>query len=335
MTWNPTSALAHAVVGAGFSYDPAQDIIYSKRDAWQRRMGYTWAYDEASAPLHMIIDCEPFYFPYAGKLWMIELWKGQYGLETGAEIGVYRDDAGVGLLSFQARSRFYSCVTQSDELEMRFTLRRNGEELFRRAGKHWWLTGFKWGVFTANTLELTMDVEILFPRTEMRDAFRKAVKDKGYVTTERGASGIAFKFDHPREPQPGARGALQGAVQTHNERLVRGYNSLKQVLRVQNNDPNAFKQLDSLLKAAAVVSAAAKNVQHHGAAAAKNLQSLASAATNKFGAVSMVANKLQPLQSAAAAAAKKLHSEVTDEADGAYRELCAFFDKKVWHVTSC
>ena len=37
----------------------------------------------------MIIDCEPICFMYGGKNWMIELWKGQYGLETGGEIGVY------------------------------------------------------------------------------------------------------------------------------------------------------------------------------------------------------------------------------------------------------
>jgi hypothetical protein len=326
----PTSGLAHAVVAAGFWYDPAQDIIFSRKDAWQRRMGYTWAYDEASAPLHMIIDCEPFYFAYAGKLWMIELWKGQYGLETGAELGVYRDEVGVGLLSFAPRSRFYACVGQADELPMKFTLYRNGNELLRRADSHWWLTGFKWGVFTANTRELTMDVEISFPRkTEMRDAFKQAVRDKGYVTMDRGPFGIAFRFDYPRTQQPGTRSAAEGGAQGHNERLVRGYNNLKKVLRVPSNDPNGFGQLDSLLKAARVVSAAAKKVQDHGAAAAKNLQSLASAASKKFGAVSALANKL-PHQ--ASGGANPLQS-ATAEADGAYRELCAFFDKKVWHVT--
>ena len=32
-----------------------------------------------------IIDCEPIYFSYGGKRWLIELWKGQYALTTGAE----------------------------------------------------------------------------------------------------------------------------------------------------------------------------------------------------------------------------------------------------------
>jgi hypothetical protein len=91
-TWQPATNLAKAVYAAGFLYDPRKDIIYSRSDACQRKVGFTWSYDVASPYLRMIIDCETFYFIYGGKAWLIELWKGQYGLETGAEIGVYRDD---------------------------------------------------------------------------------------------------------------------------------------------------------------------------------------------------------------------------------------------------
>ena len=37
----------------------------------------------------MIIDAYPVYFDYQDKTWMIEFWRGQYGINTGAEIGVY------------------------------------------------------------------------------------------------------------------------------------------------------------------------------------------------------------------------------------------------------
>mgnify|MGYP000621142798 CR=1 FL=1 len=33
-----------------------------------------------------------FYFDYQGKTWLLEFWKGQYGINTGAEIGIYRAD---------------------------------------------------------------------------------------------------------------------------------------------------------------------------------------------------------------------------------------------------
>ena len=58
----------------------------------QRYFGYAYAYDAAALAMNAIIDCEPIFFDYAGKTWMIELWKGQYGLETGCEIGVYNRD---------------------------------------------------------------------------------------------------------------------------------------------------------------------------------------------------------------------------------------------------
>ncbi|MBN1962231.1 MAG: DUF4474 domain-containing protein [Deltaproteobacteria bacterium] len=97
-SWKPRNKAAQAVWKAGFCYSPEQDIIYSRMDAWQRKFGYAYSYDIA-APITIsaIIDCEPFFFHYNNKHWMIELWKGQYGLETGAEIGIYNSDEKQGL----------------------------------------------------------------------------------------------------------------------------------------------------------------------------------------------------------------------------------------------
>ena len=92
--WTPQSALALAVDAAGFLYDPRQDIIYSKLYPLQRQFGYAYGYDAAALAMNAIIDCEPIFFDYDGKTWMIELWEGQYGLETGCEIGVYNRASG-------------------------------------------------------------------------------------------------------------------------------------------------------------------------------------------------------------------------------------------------
>src|SRR5690554_2275110 len=56
---------------AGYAYDPVQDIFYSVINAWQRKFGYSRFYDEMAAHCSMIIDCEPFYFEYNGKNWLI------------------------------------------------------------------------------------------------------------------------------------------------------------------------------------------------------------------------------------------------------------------------
>jgi hypothetical protein len=68
----------------GFTYDETQDIYISRVDSWQRKAGYSFLVDLSAAPVGMIIDCEPIIFDYNGQVYMIELWKGQYDLSTGA-----------------------------------------------------------------------------------------------------------------------------------------------------------------------------------------------------------------------------------------------------------
>ena len=51
----------------GFAYEPYQDIFYSIMYPWQREVGYCRLYDEACAPLSMIIDSEPIKFNYDGR----------------------------------------------------------------------------------------------------------------------------------------------------------------------------------------------------------------------------------------------------------------------------
>lgn len=76
----------------GYSYISSQDLFTSRQDAFQRAFGYCALYDRAAFRFHMIFDCLPVYFDYRGKTWLIEFWKGQYGINTGCEIGVYYAD---------------------------------------------------------------------------------------------------------------------------------------------------------------------------------------------------------------------------------------------------
>ena len=55
---------------------------------------------------------------------------------------------------------FFDCASDSELLLMSSTLYRNGKKLFCRGpDRHWWLTGFKWGVLSEPS-DLTMDVSI-------------------------------------------------------------------------------------------------------------------------------------------------------------------------------
>lgn len=212
MTWTPASALAKLVYAAGFNYDPAQDILYSRQDALQRNVGYGYLYDDAALSVDMVIDCEPIFFTARGKAWMVELWKGQYILETGCEVGVYTRsspppvyyavlDRVVGTRPYDpAHGCYYQCADDPDMLTIGFTLYRDGQPLFHRGPeKHWWLTGFKWGVFSTPE-QLTMDVAFSLP-ADIHGPFTEALRRMGYTFTDDGTN-VRFTFARPVAPQP-------------------------------------------------------------------------------------------------------------------------------------
>lgn len=191
------------IESAGYRYDPEQDIFYSHMNAWQRNFGYCRLYDEACAPAGMIVDCEPFYFNYEGKKWLIEIWKGQYDMTTGCEIGVY-NTSGPGLnIPGVFNGTFYNCVSNSERLNMSCVLKKDGIPLFTRTDKHWWLTGFVLGEFSEPE-QLSMDITITLKDHIMCNAFVKELLKAGYskgeVKIEKNT--VRFEFNKPHLPQP-------------------------------------------------------------------------------------------------------------------------------------
>ena len=112
----------------GFAYELKGDYFYSLMDCWQRETGYCRLYDEAAPLFNMIMDCEPVTFFYAGKRWLIELWKGQYGITTGAEIGVYHT-AREDMDTDKFKGTFYEAIQDNEMLKMSYVLRRNGKKI--------------------------------------------------------------------------------------------------------------------------------------------------------------------------------------------------------------
>ena len=347
--WTPRTKLAQAVYKAGFEYDPLQDIISSRMYALQHRLGYCWAYDEASAHVEMIIDCEPFYFLHRGDAWMIELWKGQYGLETGCEIGVYHDGAFLEPLRpdpFNFHSRFFRCVEQNNEqmLHMRSALYSDGRLLFERPPQHhWWLTRFQWGLFTEKTVDLAMRVQIDFPSVEMCLSFKASARLKGYMLTEIGKQGVGFTFEYPRSQQPASRKRLETQMQAKSKLLVATYNQLRSAMHIHNNDPNSFEFAQYEAPAAQLASSAAAKAGQLAASEAKPLQHqaaqvpvsihrqaahIASGVHDEAGLVSARVDKK------ATHIAGAVRAVASDEAMAAYRKIFEFFDKMTWRTTS-
>jgi len=344
--WTPQSNLAKAVVQAGFLYDPAQDIICSSLNAPQHALGYCWAYDQASALVEMIIDCETFYFIHKGDAWLIELWKGQYGIETGCEIGVYRDGPFIEPLRpdfANFRSRFYKCVERNQQqmLPMQSALYSKGKPLLHRHRQyHFWLGAWKWGIFTENTHDLAMRVQVDFPSAEMCAAFRLAALLKNYSLSTIGKQSVAFTFQVPHTRQPASRAALEEPMQAMSKMWVEKLNQYKQAHNITNNDPNRFtfsqyeapaEQLAASASARAgqAAAAAAKNVEHGAALASSSIHREAShfATAVHQDAAHVTSAARQDAEHAASA----VKSAAAGDLASLQRKIFAFFGNKRWH----
>ncbi len=218
--------LDELINAAGYSYDPEQDIFYSSLYPWQRRFGYCRLFDEASAVLSMIIDCEPIYFDYDNKRWLVGLWKGQYGMTTGGEIGIYYTDKPNINIPGIYKGPFYRSITDKELLDMSYILYKNDEKLFTREGRHWWLAGFKLAEFS-EPKELKMNISIDLKSRGMRDAFIGGLNQAGYsdgdITIDDNA--VTFIYGTPKTPQPLTRNTrTDWLIQRKNELLCLLFN---------------------------------------------------------------------------------------------------------------
>lgn len=161
----------------GYCYDARQDIFTSTTDAWQKRFGYGAIYDKFAPLFNMVIDSQPVYFNYDGKTWLIEFWKGQYGINTGCELGIYHADEIIP--PSRRKTTLFSAVEKNEYLDMSVELIRNGKVIAIKKGRHWWQTIFSMGVFSQPE-ELFMKIHICFPDIEMRNAFIEGLVGAGY-----------------------------------------------------------------------------------------------------------------------------------------------------------
>lgn len=153
---------------AGFAYDDKQGIFYTPLYPWQRYFGYNVGFDMAAPIAGMVFDTIRIEFPYDNREWMVQIWKGQYGITAGAEIGLYNRDP--------EKVMQYDCADDEDLIEMQFDFYNMGEYVFSRGPeKHWWLTGFK--VFHMGIpFTLTMDMTLKFTDNAMATAFLQSLK---------------------------------------------------------------------------------------------------------------------------------------------------------------
>lgn len=154
-----------------YKYSYKDDYYYTDNHAnWQKNFGFEKLYDLVAPYVGMEYDYVRVFFPYDGKDWMIQLWKGQYGpVFYGCEVGVYNkehsDKADTVLTN-------YACAKEDDWLDMEMSLyhdKGNGEyqrEFTADYDSYWWCTGFKPGHLRQQE-----------PATELRQVSRITFKD--------------------------------------------------------------------------------------------------------------------------------------------------------------
>ncbi len=172
---------------ASYRYDGDGNFYYTDdKECWQKNFGFNEVYDKFAPLSVMYYDTVRTTFVYGGKEWMIQMWKGQYGMVfVGGEVGVYTRNIG-------SAGSHYVCADKEDWLNMEMAFMwdeysdGNYRAVFNRDyEKYWWCTGFVVG-FPNGSLRKTLKEfrlvhHITFKDTEMADAFCEAFEKNGFT----------------------------------------------------------------------------------------------------------------------------------------------------------
>lgn len=189
-----------AILGYRYSYE--DDYFYTDNDnCWQSNFGFINAFDLVCPYILIEYDYIRMHFNYGGKAWMIQLWKGQYGMVFyGSEIGVYCKDGEIPEGEPITAFTHYNCAT-NDKLGMEMALywdeKNDGNyvyQLSRPYDEYWWCTGFKSGHLWQSEPadELRMVSSITLKDEAMADIFANQLELCGF---KRGEAGQELELD--------------------------------------------------------------------------------------------------------------------------------------------
>lgn len=185
----------------GFAYRPQQDLVTSRREAWQRGFGYRGLFDRSALSFGMVFDCEPVYFYHGDRTYLIELWKGQYGISMGGEIGIYYAQ---GILEpDQLKNAHFHSVPDEEMLFCRMNYFCRGQEMFVHEARHWWLTGFRPGAY-CEPEDVVLHVSIAFREQDMMLSFVGSLLRMGYRECDMKIRDltVSWQFARPYSCQP-------------------------------------------------------------------------------------------------------------------------------------
>lgn len=158
------------MLGLGYNYSVKELLAYSPVHIWMREFGFCLFYDifSYSTPFFNY-HTRRFKFDYDGLEWMIQIWKGNYLISNGGEIGIYNRDP-------RKFGSYYDCANDDQLLEMKMDI-YHGDDLILSRGPemHWWLNAFKMSDTIYLPASLTMKFDIVMKDKEMLKAFCEAI----------------------------------------------------------------------------------------------------------------------------------------------------------------
>ena len=164
------------IVGTGFNMNLSEMIVYATVNCWMRDFGFCYLYDVLanSMPIFFNYNTRRFKFEYNDMEYMIQIWKGNYTVSNGGEVGIYcRDKSKFG--------SYYDSANDEQMLEMSMQILHGDKILVDKPlQKHWWVNGFNLGTRMYLPESLTMKFSVVMTDEAMLNAFCEAI-DNHYM----------------------------------------------------------------------------------------------------------------------------------------------------------
>jgi len=158
----------NGIGGLGYNFNIKKSWAYTTGDPFQRKLGYIKFYDDMLLQTSDMVNVDTvrLKFPWRGKDWMLQLWKGRYFTTTGGEVGLYNKP--------QSRLvEFYDAAADDERIGMSFKITAHDESgdivlIDRPVQNHWWMTGFAVREYLYTPERITLETEIVPADEEMK-----------------------------------------------------------------------------------------------------------------------------------------------------------------------
>ena len=165
----------------GYGYDMNAKVFYATGEGFQREFGYAEMYDVAAVIATMPLDTTRIKFTYAGKDWMVQLWKGFYGFVfAGCEVGFYNRP------HTNDESTAYNVVPLEyyQDFTVNFYYSSQTKPDFTRSTRTWWFTAFNLALHVlpeTNIPKMKVDCTIKFNDAGLYQAFIGGLEEVDHI----------------------------------------------------------------------------------------------------------------------------------------------------------